>query len=71
MKFLKKKQEGKNAEPPVFVTLRRGRHEINKIKFRRIFSLKTCFGAFRDFRLSLRHEMEMDNKSIYKKEQQC
>ena len=33
-------------------------HEINKIMFRRIFSLKTCFGAFRAFR----------GKSIYKEE---
>jgi len=36
-------------------------HEINKIMFRRIFSLKTCFGAFGAFR----------GKSIYKKEQLC
>ncbi len=31
------------GEIPVFTTLRRGRHEINKITFRRIFSLKTFF----------------------------
>ena len=60
-----------NHETPVSTTLRRGRHEIHKIMFRRVFSLKTCFGAFHDFRLSLRNEIEMDDKSIYKKEQQC
>jgi len=36
-----------NHEIPVFTTLRRGRHEINKITFRKIFSLKICFRAFR------------------------
>lgn len=58
------------GETPVFTTLRRGRHEINKIMFRRIFSLKTCFGAFS---LPCRIDFLFDwgdfhGKSIYKKE---
>ncbi|OPX27807.1 MAG: hypothetical protein B1H05_00270 [Candidatus Cloacimonas sp. 4484_140] len=34
------------GETPVSTTLRRGRHEIDKIKFKRICSLKTRFRAF-------------------------
>jgi len=37
-------------ETPVSTTLRRGRHEINKITFKRIFSLKIRFRAFCAFR---------------------
>ncbi len=57
-----------NHETPVFSAswrIRQGRHEINKITFKRIFSLKTCFRAFSAFCMPRRSEMETGGKNIY------
>jgi len=36
-----------NHETPVFTTLRRGRHEIDKMTCKKTFSLRNRFRAFR------------------------